>query len=102
MNDERLYDHKRNNAGEYASFNTGTATTTPWIGECSEDLLRQFNYVRKTEPCSCSHYRTDANGILVDDNPQIVHMPAPDQPVVRSEQKIGIRFLKPIPDVSFS
>ena len=69
--------------------------------ECPEDLLREFNYVRRTEPCICPNYRTDADGILLDDNPTIEHRPAPDQLEVRSEQRVGVCLLRPSPDVSF-
>ena len=57
--------------------------------------------MRRTEPYVYPNYRTDADGILLDDNPTIEHRPAPDQPAVRSEQRIGVCLLKPMPDVSF-
>lgn len=113
MTDERSYVFKRPCGSTYTPLSTvGSpninttigSTVIPSIieGECSEDLLRQFNYVRRTDPCACPNYRVDADGLLVDDNPEIERRPGKDQPDVRSEQKVGICLLKPIPDVSFT
>lgn len=102
MNDKRPFEFRRLSGGLYSSLNSIADSANPYTGKSSEDLLREFNYVRRTEPINCYNYRTDMDDILVDDDPQIQRRPAIEQPEVRSEQKIGVRFLKPIPDVSFS